>query len=554
MKNPDSKQRLFEIITRLDKTFKTKLNEEFGVGIDDPTKEEMVDFLQNKFKGLIDPTNIDDNNFDIESAIYWFGNNYHGGQNSNLYSALSTSQFRPGPMHKNIEDEESETATMMYQELVNKYGGSAQENVVNANNIQQHDIETNEDIDQQVNEFIPHGSYTISNAGGYEIMLDDSGDAAKVRDAFGSDNPKTSDWLPIEYIFDKETGESEPVIDPNGYNIPLNMVMRINNENSLHEVFGWSVKERKANTQQIETAKQEIQKYPPSHLFAQPGRNSSPQDNKQLMTTRLNMAKQYMPTLTKLMPHLFDLTQSYGDMVRIYNGKPLNGLIPSNWYFLKGEEGYMDNNQAVQKLNQELDAIGQKMEVQKNKYMNTSMNEYKYPDNSETYEKLLDTAQEEGYITSHERIAEYISATAKEIATEFDNLHSREQDVFWNSYYKKFLKKIKKINEQGLEEDKWIQKAVDPKHKGYCTPMTKDTCTPKRKALAKRFKAGIEDENIQEEILPDNPKEYKYKTEKIKQKIDTLFNDEEYDIIETMYRLIVERKKPIVSELNEELI
>ena len=38
---------------------------------------------------------------------------------------------------------------------------------------------------------------------------------------------------------------------------------------------------------------------------------------------------------------------------------------------------------------------------------------------------------------------------------------------------------------------KWIQKAVDPKHKGYCTPMTKPTCTPRRKALAKRFKKGI---------------------------------------------------------------
>lgn len=38
---------------------------------------------------------------------------------------------------------------------------------------------------------------------------------------------------------------------------------------------------------------------------------------------------------------------------------------------------------------------------------------------------------------------------------------------------------------------KWIQKAVNPKHKGYCTPMTKKTCTPARKALAKRFKKGI---------------------------------------------------------------
>lgn len=35
----------------------------------------------------------------------------------------------------------------------------------------------------------------------------------------------------------------------------------------------------------------------------------------------------------------------------------------------------------------------------------------------------------------------------------------------------------------------WMQKAVNPKHEGYCTPMTKKTCTPKRKALAKTFKA-----------------------------------------------------------------
>jgi hypothetical protein len=37
-------------------------------------------------------------------------------------------------------------------------------------------------------------------------------------------------------------------------------------------------------------------------------------------------------------------------------------------------------------------------------------------------------------------------------------------------------------------DKKWIQKAVNPKHKGYCTPMTKKTCTPARKALARTFK------------------------------------------------------------------
>lgn len=39
------------------------------------------------------------------------------------------------------------------------------------------------------------------------------------------------------------------------------------------------------------------------------------------------------------------------------------------------------------------------------------------------------------------------------------------------------------------DKKNWIQKAVNPKHKGFCTPMTKPTCTKKRKALALTFKA-----------------------------------------------------------------
>lgn len=34
----------------------------------------------------------------------------------------------------------------------------------------------------------------------------------------------------------------------------------------------------------------------------------------------------------------------------------------------------------------------------------------------------------------------------------------------------------------------WIQKAVNPEHKGFCSPMTKKTCTLHRRALAKTFK------------------------------------------------------------------
>lgn len=66
-------------------------------------------------------------------------------------------------------------------------------------------------------------------------------------------------------------------------------------------------------------------------------------------------------------------------------------------------------------------------------------------------------------------------------------------------------------NKQEVAEktDKWIQKAVDPKHKGYCTPMTKATCTPRRKALAKRFKKGIEKESVERRIITLNEEQMK---------------------------------------------
>lgn len=40
----------------------------------------------------------------------------------------------------------------------------------------------------------------------------------------------------------------------------------------------------------------------------------------------------------------------------------------------------------------------------------------------------------------------------------------------------------------GSTDKNWIQKAINPAHKGYCTPITKSTCTPKRKALAMTLK------------------------------------------------------------------
>ncbi len=45
--------------------------------------------------------------------------------------------------------------------------------------------------------------------------------------------------------------------------------------------------------------------------------------------------------------------------------------------------------------------------------------------------------------------------------------------------------------EKALPERKKFTKAhplVNPEHKGFCTPMTKATCTPRRRAFAERVK------------------------------------------------------------------
>lgn len=121
-----------------------------------------------------------------------------------------------------------------------------------------------------------------------------------------------------------------------------------------------------------------------------------------------------------------------------------------------------------------------------------------------------------------------------------------------------------KVGETVNEEEKWIQKAVNPAHKGYCTPMTKSTCTPKRKALAQRFKKGIEKEElgstcpvcgrencicnqvkeIQTGLKAISLKEHYYITNK-----NRFTNDERF-FETTRYRNLLEKKK----RLNEQLM
>jgi hypothetical protein len=75
------------------------------------------------------------------------------------------------------------------------------------------------------------GYYTISNSMGYGVILSDCGDSAKL--VIMKDEPETTDWLEIGWVAnedgevdDEGFPELEPVIDPEGYNVPLNLVMR----------------------------------------------------------------------------------------------------------------------------------------------------------------------------------------------------------------------------------------------------------------------------------------------------------------------------------------
>jgi hypothetical protein len=79
---------------------------------DDPSRQEMIEHIKGVYGREAD-------RFDIEEAIYWFANDYHGGQGSNLYSALSTSEYRPGQMSSGPE--EGSMSEMIYADLVDTF-------------------------------------------------------------------------------------------------------------------------------------------------------------------------------------------------------------------------------------------------------------------------------------------------------------------------------------------------------------------------------------------------------------------------------------------------
>ena len=84
----------------------------------DPDRQTLTEWLGDL------PADFEADEIDIEQAIYWFASNWHGGQWSNLYSVLSTSQYHPGATERGCDPDG--TAADLYRELeANMEHGSA---------------------------------------------------------------------------------------------------------------------------------------------------------------------------------------------------------------------------------------------------------------------------------------------------------------------------------------------------------------------------------------------------------------------------------------------
>jgi hypothetical protein len=79
----------------------------------DPTHDEMLDHLKSTYGSEPDE-------FDVEEAIYWFACDYHGGQSSNLYSALCGSLYSPGPITNGCPTDSM--SALMYEALEAEFG------------------------------------------------------------------------------------------------------------------------------------------------------------------------------------------------------------------------------------------------------------------------------------------------------------------------------------------------------------------------------------------------------------------------------------------------
>jgi hypothetical protein len=161
-----------------------------SISTNDPTREEMLSFLQQQFGGGED--GFQDS---AEVAMYWFANHYHGGQWSNLYSVLSTSPFRPGPTSRGPEPDSMEAD--MYQALEAEYGGQNHQHKPHAG---EEDTALEEDGADGGSAAGPGGLSTTSNIQGYSTPRAFKHPKNLPAHRLNEMSPEDEDALYVEYV------------------------------------------------------------------------------------------------------------------------------------------------------------------------------------------------------------------------------------------------------------------------------------------------------------------------------------------------------------------
>jgi len=75
--------------------------------------------IRDQFRGLVEWD--DDARFDAERALYWYANDYHSGQWSDLYLVLCNSPYRPGRMESGADPEDH--SGLFYDWLAAEFNG-----------------------------------------------------------------------------------------------------------------------------------------------------------------------------------------------------------------------------------------------------------------------------------------------------------------------------------------------------------------------------------------------------------------------------------------------
>jgi len=314
-----NKQRLFEVMGRLDKTFKPKLNEE-------------------KYQSSLPPDNWlpDGWSADLHSGEIYYDQN--GGKHT-------------------------------YTDLVDKWNEKNQSNFSGLN-------ENTKSENLEIQNILAQNGWKIGEDY-FKEGKNAYGDGSS--DAYGFWDKAVIEKLGSKgnYSGDLDTFLNSIGLEPiniwvgsavYGWTHRLVRLKKpvLNTDTGVNEIFGFSQKEKddKALKADIENLKKEILNFHWTNILFQPRRATRPDEISAMLNKRLQSDSRYYPTLYRLLPNLFN-SNGYVSAIWTANGGVTHRdfVIPSTFSFAKDAEGrVLDNPETNQRI------LGNIMQMLRNKY------------------------------------------------------------------------------------------------------------------------------------------------------------------------------------------